>query len=116
MIKSIKFYVPFILFIIMISSCNQVIDYDKDGDYFKNDNGIYYFKGSLINGTVESHYENGKLKFIWSIKDGKMDGEQIEYYKNGQIEEILNYNEGKLLTRKAFLDSGKLLFDKKYNN
>jgi antitoxin component YwqK of YwqJK toxin-antitoxin module len=117
MIKSIKFYIPFILLSLIFTSCNQVIDYDKDGDYFKNDGGIYYFKGSLITGSVESHYiENGKLKFVWTFKEGKMDGENIEYYKNGQIEEVCNYKDGKILSKKRFLDSGKLLFEKKYNN
>jgi antitoxin component YwqK of YwqJK toxin-antitoxin module len=117
MIKSIKFCIPFLLLSLILTSCNQVIDYDKDGDYFKNEHNVCYFKGELINGSVESHYKkNGQLRFVWNFKEGKMDGENIDYYENGQIEEICNYKDGKILSKKKFLDSGKLLFEKKYNN
>jgi antitoxin component YwqK of YwqJK toxin-antitoxin module len=114
--KSIKFYIPFLLLTLFLSSCNQVINYDKDGEYFKNDNKICYFKGVLITGTVESHYKNEQLKFIWRFKEGKFDGEQIKYFENGQIEEVANLKDGKILSRKVFLSSGKLLLDKNYNN
>ena len=113
--KSIKLYITFLFLTFIFSSCNQVIDYDKDGEYFKNDNGVFYFKGALISGSVESHYDNGQLRFIWFFKDGKMDGEIIEYYKNGQVEEITNYKDGKPNgSYKKYLNSGELIIEKEY--
>jgi len=49
-----------------------------------------------INGVVETHYGNGKLKSRETYKDGKLNGLFEEWYDNGQPMERETYEDDEL--------------------
>lgn len=47
-------------------------------------------------------YDNGKLKSLATLINGKENGQKISYYENGVISRIENYTEGKLNGSSSF--------------
>lgn len=93
--KKIKFlHSVFILFIsLMIFSCKETIVYEDQREYFKEEQGILYYKGSPYNGKLIK-FLNGE-KNISTLNEGKVDGEFEHYYKNGQLKEGGFFKNGK---------------------
>ena len=55
--------------------------------------GIVYVQGEQtpFTGIVETRYENGKLEYEVSYKNGKIEGIAKSYYPNGKLEEEQTY-------------------------
>ena len=86
----------FVLFVIfLVSSCTQTIDYDKEKEYFKEENEIFYYKGNLFSGVLISNYDDEQISSSKSYDDGKLNGPLEVYYENGQLKYKSNFKDGK---------------------
>ena len=95
--KTLMKHIPiFLLFFFVLISCNPTVDRGKEGEYFKEENGITYYKGSPFTGTTLIYHENGQLWSKKSYKEGKLDGVWEWYYENGQLWKKGSYKNGKL--------------------
>lgn len=105
---------------LLLFSCGKTVDFKKEKEYLKNENGIIYYKGQLFNGkllniplgifSLDSYMEA-------EIKEGKLNGNVKTFYSNG-----LPYSEGKYLNNekdglwKYYDKKGNFSFDRKYSN
>ena len=64
----------FFFCLLAVISCNKTVNYDKEREYFNEENGIVYYKGSPFSGTLLGHLKKSKYK------DGKLDAEEREIY------------------------------------
>ena len=58
--------------------------------------GLYYEVESdvPITGTVHDYWDNGELRGVYEIKDGKFHGDHKIYWDNGQLSNYLKYEDG----------------------
>ena len=68
--------------VLALSGCEKVVDSDK----IQTRDGIVYLPNSTtpFSGRVEDFFENGKLNFEATYKNGKVDGLSRMWYENGQ--------------------------------
>jgi len=93
--KKIKNLV-FLLFVtLLVSSCTKTIDYDKEKEYFNEENEVFYYKGSPFNGVLIRNYDEKQIRISKSYEDGKLNGPWEVYYENGQLKYKSNYKHGK---------------------
>jgi antitoxin component YwqK of YwqJK toxin-antitoxin module len=113
-IKTILFPIIFILFAILLTSCNS----NKGEDYILGKDGLIYSKGNhrLFNGEITdtinviiqysvikgkknglfiTRYLDGKLEKFGFIENNMNVGEWKYYYPNGRIESIGNFENSK---------------------
>jgi len=68
-------------------------DYYKNGslkaEYFVDENGKKY-------GVAKLYFPNGKLEFIGTFHNNKLEGKTIEYWDSGVEKEVANYIKGML--------------------
>jgi antitoxin component YwqK of YwqJK toxin-antitoxin module len=108
----------FLLLSFVLVSCNQTVDRGKEGEYFKEENGITYYKGSPFTGTTVEYYENGQLNKKGSYKEGKPDGVRESYYENGQLDSKCFYNDDGVMDGvwERYYENGQLLDKKSFIN
>ena len=57
---------------------------------------IVWHDGEMIDdGPQKNYHENGKLHQTWTMKLGKMEGENYHYYENGNLKYMATYIDGK---------------------
>ena len=61
----------------------------RDGLFYE------YLSPNLANGIYEEHYDNGRLKWRYTYKDGKPNGLFESYFENGQLMWRYTYKDGK---------------------
>lgn len=117
----------FIFCLLTLISCNKTVNYEKERDYFNEENGIVYYKGSPFSGTLlghlekskykdgkldgayESYFSNGTLQTKKNYIDNQEDGVIEEFYKNGQLKEKKNISDGLFVgVREEFFENGNL--------
>ena len=69
-----KNLIRIIILTLILSSCGQTVDWDKEKEYFNPKKGILYYKGSPFTGKLVEYYENGQLEEKSNYKDCKRDG------------------------------------------
>ena len=94
--KSTKLILILILSSIVMTSCSQTIDLEKDKKdiNYNFTNGILKYKSKPFTGKVESHYRNGQLQSKGSSKEGKRDGNFEQYFENGKLQGKGSYKVG----------------------
>ena len=111
-----KLFLKFMLLILIISGCTNVVNYDDNKEYFTKTNDIVYFKGLPFTGVTESSNQKGKQNWKEAFKEGKRDGPYELYHLNGQLLEKVNYKNGKLHgSFESYYQNGQL-FKKGENN
>lgn len=53
-------------------------------------------------GNFEVQYDNGKIQYEGTIKNGKIDGACKTYFESGNLESNVNYNDGKVFGKATF--------------
>ena len=83
----------FILFIFpLFLLAQETKEYHENGQL----KSIYTLKNGKKDGVVKIYYENGNLWGTGHMKDGKPDGKCVQYFENGNLESEENYKYGKL--------------------
>ena len=59
--------------------------------HINNANGKIEF---VEEGEQKNYYDSGKLRQTWTMKMGKIDGEDISYYESGSVKWRMNYIDG----------------------
>lgn len=66
--------------------------------------------------VIITHHENGKVKAIVALRDGKRHGIARSYYRNGQLWQEVNYYNGeKHGIAKTYFDTGYLYQESEYS-
>ncbi|MCS5421444.1 toxin-antitoxin system YwqK family antitoxin [Psychrilyobacter sp. S5] len=85
------------LLLILIISIS-LMSYGKtiDKEQLQTRNGVYFETNqeTPYTGEAIAYYENGKIKFKGSYKDGLRKGEWIAYNENGKIKAKANFKDG----------------------
>lgn len=70
--------------------------------------GGYSIDGSVIlgDGLYVSYYDDGKIRVIYSIVDGKPHGFCCEYYENGNLKEQQVFTNGELIYTRFYHSDG----------
>ena len=76
--------------IILSNKKELILTHDKYGYVFRNCE-------SELNGNIVDYFENGKIRFIGSFKNGLAIGYLTEFYPNGELKKI------RLFDKKGFL-------------
>ena len=63
-------------------------------DFFKLENELMYYRGSLLNGEIIKFHQNGRLSSKINYKDGKADGLFDTYHNDGKLNERKCYKNG----------------------
>ena len=94
--KSTKLILILILSSIVMTSCSQTIDLEKDKKdiNYNFTNGILKYKSKPFTGKVESHYQNGQLQSKGSFKEGEKDGVWEIYFEDGKLSKKESYVKG----------------------
>jgi antitoxin component YwqK of YwqJK toxin-antitoxin module len=58
-------------------------------------------------GWVKKMYDNGQIRVLMQVKDGKTDGLEMEWYSNGQKSSEETHKDGKLITAVAWKPNGE---------
>lgn len=119
--NTIKQYLIIVIGLILLTSCEKKVDWDKESNMFKISNGKLYYKGELYSGII-NHFNNGRKRTLYkyysttSWKDGLRDGywEQIREdiikekgnYKMGSEDGLweTNYYNGKLHLKGIYIN------------
>jgi len=80
-------------------------------EWYTKEISHYNLKGQLID-TTKSYYNNGRLKYLISYKNGELNGRAIQYLPNGKIDKICIYKNGELIKEKSFVKDtiGDIIF------
>ncbi len=80
----------------------------EEGNWTWQDSvGLPLLAGSFWDGNPESEwksYQNSKTHWIFSFRDGKLDGEATEYYPDGEIRQKRAYEQDNLLSQSPISD------------
>ena len=91
-------------------SCNnrkRVAEFYEDGQIKRLIK--YRYLNDTTNQTITDYFENGEIKCIHNLKNGKPEGEQISYFQNGEVEVRCIIKNGKREGKHVeFFPSGKL--------
>ena len=94
-----KKFIKYLLFLLILSSINiaygQVGDLNKEGKFFKQENGIMYYGGEKFTGTTVKDHENGQLKQKATFINGKLNGVSEHYHENGELAHRCFFKDGK---------------------
>ena len=74
-----------LIFLIVLSSCTQTINYESEKEHIEIKKGIINYKGTTFSGVLLFDYENGQLQTKVNLKKGKRDGLTEFYNENGQL-------------------------------
>ena len=73
--------------------------------------------GTIPDGVVKEHLDNGALQYEWNYKSGKLEGVSKEFFLSGELlEEILYKNNAREGVSKKYYKSGKLLAERNFKN
>jgi len=97
-----------LIFLIVLSSCTQTINYESENEHIEINKGIINYKGKAFSGVLLFDYENGQLQTKVNLKKGKRDGLTEFYTKNGQLINNIKYKNGDKVLEKIFYDTGEL--------
>ncbi|MHA8083233.1 hypothetical protein ACST14_07405 [Aquirufa sp. A-Brett2-15D] len=98
-------------------SVDTTIDFELNKAYFAFRNNIIYFKGKPVNGTVETHYRDGKIKSKNRFINGIANGLNENYYSNGKLEDKTAYKNGyKNGIYESYFSNGKISIRKYFKN
>ena len=97
-----------LIFLIVLSSCTQTINYESEKKHIEIKNEIINYKGTTFSGVLLFDYENGQLQTKVNLKKGKRDGLTEFYTKNGQLINNIKYKNGDKVLEKIFYDTGEL--------
>ena len=81
--------------------CVTLIGHAQELPVYKGEvmerNGLSYkpFSNDPLTAKVEQYYENGQLKHLYTVIDGKKEGLYQEWHENGQLETKVTYVNGK---------------------
>jgi antitoxin component YwqK of YwqJK toxin-antitoxin module len=85
----------------------KVIETDKE----------YETKYCIKHGLYKQYYENSSLEYMYTYKNGKLDGEYKEWSEEGILLEHSHYRDGKLNGEYTlYYDSGKIFREGVYIN
>lgn len=71
--------------------------------------GQYLLEGDLVSGRAEAHYENGQLKAVAQLVDGKLHGTAKQFYPTGQLRVVQEFNHGQLSKNfRAYYPNGEV--------
>lgn len=89
-------------------------------DYiFEHPDSLSFLKHdmSLLNGTVETYYENGQLDERAKFKNGRLHGRYEMYFKNGQLEQRAKFKNGRINgLHEMYFKSGQIEFESNFKN
>jgi antitoxin component YwqK of YwqJK toxin-antitoxin module len=86
-------------------------EYHQESSYYVlfDEKGKKIDEGFIIKDCncqeIKKYYDNGKLKMVGLMKDGKMSGICKRYHENGRLDEVINYETG---LYKVYNEKGKL--------
>ena len=86
----------------------------KEGElktFYKNGKpkSLAIFRKGLEDGTRREYYAEGPLKSEADFNEGRREGIVRGYYLHGKVQFVETYREGRLINRKEFDQSGKLV-------
>ena len=85
-----------IMVIFFLTSCENNVDFKKNQDYFEKENDLLLYKGNPYTGQIfEKYTYSGPLKYEYSFKNGKQDGDQFAYEEDGSLRWKGNCKDGK---------------------
>ena len=70
------------------------IDVNKTDAALVFKNGYWYYKGTLLSGTMTDHFTNNGIRSRTSFLNGKEEGWQQIFFENGKISEKRFYHDG----------------------
>ena len=80
-------------------------------------NGIGYFQGKKVSGTVFENYASGILQRKSTYKFGEKNGEELSYFENGGLSEMRYFAEGeKIGIHKGWWPNGNKRFEYQFSS
>lgn len=95
--NTIKQYLIIVIGLILLTSCEKKVDWDKESNMFKISNRKLYYNGELYSGIITNFEDGGRFPVKYttsSWKEGIPNGYWESVHKNGKIREIMNYKNG----------------------
>ena len=74
-------FLIFNLLIFLLISCTQTINYNDESEYFKNENGVIYYKGSVFSGYLVERSENEVVYQKSKYDEGKLSNLEFDWYR-----------------------------------
>lgn len=98
-------------------SVDTTINFESNLANFSLKNNVFYFKGKPVNGTVELHYRDGKIKSKNRFANGIANGINENYYSNGKLQDKTVYKNGlKNGLFESYFSDGKISIRSSYKN
>ncbi len=93
-----KRYTYTLVLMIALSSCYNSVDnamtiINKKNSSLQLINNDWLFQSQPFTGEIREDYENGSVKSLLKVTDGKLDGASQTFYPNGKTETIRSYKQ-----------------------
>jgi antitoxin component YwqK of YwqJK toxin-antitoxin module len=87
----------------------EAIDWNKLEWRENEGEGLYYApdKQTLYSGRAKTMYDNGQIRTLVKIKNGKFSDLTHDWYKNGQLMREATYKDGKMMSAVVWKPNGE---------